>query len=452
MGNARPAGPDPDPVRDRGPSDPATPADRPLTPSDFGWHGTEHYPDFWDLLRDRRSIVPFGKVVSARRMTLQQKGDRRDEALAAERGLRRKFEEQQGPIQNSFYCSRIAAGAALTVRPESADGAPAGTPRLHTVLSTPVLELVQLDSDCALLAEQAGSAFSAAPQAGQLRVAMETVYSVMTRVLAAADVCAQVDGRPSDQHASIAAALAEYESARVRVSAVIQRQARFTYFQGVLLGSAVTLLLCALIGLVAAHNWTTVISTPALLAAGLFGTLGAVTSVFQRMSSGALLLDFNASRGQLILLGAARPFVGAMLGVVVQFALIGGFFAAAPRADSPAASFSFFALAGFAAGFSERFATDMLERAGQVIGAAAPTTSTATATGTTTRIVVTPTPPPPPPPPPPSPAPPPSPPSGSSATGSPPTQPEPVPNRPAMPVPAGAADPAAVTSTSGETE
>jgi hypothetical protein len=366
----------------------------PLTAADFGWHGGEHYPDFWDLLRDRRSIVPFGKVVSAHRETLRQEGALREEALAAERALRRKFEQQQGPIQNSFYCSMITGGAALTEQPAPGGPGQPGRPRLHTVLSSPVVELVQLDSDCGVLAEQAGSAFSEPRQLGQLRLAMEIVYSVMTRVLAAADSCGRPGSRPADQHASIAAAVAEYDSARRRIGAVIQRQARFTYFQGVLLGSSVALAICALAGLVGAHNWPSVVNTPAMLGAGVFGVLGAVTSVFQRMSSGQLLLDFNASRGQLILLGSARPFVGAVLGLVVQFALVGGFFAAAPRADSPTSSFGFFALAGFAAGFSERFATDMLERAGQIVGGATPGLPAA-APGT--RIIAGPTPEPPPP-------------------------------------------------------
>jgi hypothetical protein len=343
------------------------------TPADFGWAGQPRYFDYWDLLCDPDALVPFGKVVSAHFETIRQNGDLRQEALVAERALRRRFEQQQGRIQNSFYCSMIRAGAALTEREVGAGSDATATRRLHTVLNSPVATLVRLESDCSILADQALAAFGDRPkQLPQMRVTTDAVYSVMTRVLSAADVCATAQALPADKQAALEAARDEYEAVRLRVWAVIQRQCRFTYFLGVLIGSAVALVLAACLGLVVAHNWSTVVSTPAVVSATVFGVLGAVTSVFQRMSTGRLLLDFNASRTQMILLGALRPFVGAVLGLVVQFALIGGLFVSAPRTETPAASFGFFALIGFIAGFSERFATDMIERAGQVIGGATP--------------------------------------------------------------------------------
>lgn len=338
----------------------------PRTAADFGWSGTEHYPDFWALLRDPETPVPFGKVVAARRQSVVHPlPERRAEALLLEGALRDQFVRHHGQIQSAYFCSEITGGAALTeLRPPGRAGA---TRTLHTVLNSPVAALVQLEADCGGLAEQAGAAFTAPAEVTQLRACTDLAYAAVSRVMFTADLWARATSTESERIAAAAGAVTEYEAARRRIGAVIQRQARFVYFEGALLGAAATLLACALLGLVAAHNWTAVLNTPALVAAGVFGVLGAVTSVVQRMSNGSLLLDFSARRGQLLQLGALRPVIGAVLGIVVQFALVSGFVAAGPRDGAGTAAFAFFALVGFTAGFSERFATDMLERAGKIV-------------------------------------------------------------------------------------
>jgi hypothetical protein len=77
-----------------------------------------------------------------------------------------------------------------------------------------------------------------------------------------------------------------------------------------------------------------------------------------------LLIDFTAPKQQKIALGALRSIVGAVFGAVVYFAVIGGLLAVEARTGKDASiTVAFFAVAGFAAGFSERFATDVLQRA-----------------------------------------------------------------------------------------
>jgi hypothetical protein len=151
---------------------------------------------------------------------------------------------------------------------------------------------------------------------------------------------------------------------RKRVEVAIQRQARFVYFQGTLLGTAAVVVLCVVLGLVSARFWTSHIDTGALVASALFGALGAVVSVFQRISTGTLALDFNASRWQLLSLGGLRPLVGAILGTVAQFA---------PRRQpvrhqGPAHHSPRRVRSDRLRGrVSERFATDMVVRAGRVL-------------------------------------------------------------------------------------
>jgi hypothetical protein len=337
-----------------------------LTPADFGWTGDTGWSGYWAVLADPTGIVPFGAVVSAHFQTVRD--DRsipepaRQEAAVAEQALRGRFAGFQGTIQNSFYCSRVLGGAAVTERPDN------GSRRLHTVLNSTQVELVQRESDCHLLAQQAASAFSGSGR-GQLEIAVDAVYSVMTRVLGAADICAGPAATSAEKAAAIATAQAEYRLAAVQVTAMIQRQARFIYFLGVLAGAVLTLLVGAGLGLLTAREWPELISTPALVAATVFGALGATASVFQRMSSDKLVLDFNAGRVQLLVLGALRPLVGAVLAAVIDLAVVGGVLGGASAGAAPSAAFGLYALAGFTAGFSERWATDMIETAGKAIAA-----------------------------------------------------------------------------------
>ena len=128
-----------------------------------------------------------------------------------------------------------------------------------------------------------------------------------------------------------------------------------------------TVAACAALGVAGDRWWGSIVSPPAFVASLVFGVLGAVTSVFQRMSTGALVLDFTTSRRQMRTLGGFRPFVGAVFGAIVYFGLIGGMLGPGVTSASPGAVVGFSAITGFAAGFSERLATDMIERAGKVL-------------------------------------------------------------------------------------
>jgi hypothetical protein len=362
------------------------------THDDFGWTERPRLPALWEPLLDDSARVSLGMVASAHHLAVSHdRPEVREEARLLKRHLRAKFERQQGPIRNSYFCQRLPGGIAVIEEPVA----------LHTVLNSDNDRLVALEADCHALAHQVHTAFAGSRSQQPLT---DGIYSAMTRVLAAADT-AQKNAPPTalgaaaqggatsapaadtaqgnvppalavaaqegatsapaeDIAPALAAAEAEVEHVRKRVEIAIQRQARFVYFQGALYGTVVAAVICVLLGLVSARFWADHIDTGALVASALFGALGAVVSVFQRISTGQLTLDFNASRGQLLSLGGLRPLVGAVFGTVAQFALGAGLFGVA---DRPATALGVFALIGFAAGFSERFATDMVERAGQVL-------------------------------------------------------------------------------------
>lgn len=351
------------------------------TPADLGWTGKVLLPRLWEPLLDEDARVTLGRVASAHFFVMtDERSHVRAEARVLERCLREKFERQQGSLRNSYFCELLPGAIAMTEEPIA----------LHTVLNSDNDRLVALEADCNALAHQTSTAFGRSR--GQLPL-VDAIYSAMTRVLAAADVAARAAGsatntvdsatEPVDTDADTAADDAAREGARAelaaavatagtevdhvsrRVRVAVQRQARFVYFQGALGGTVVAVGVCVLLGLVGSRYWANHIDTSALVASALFGALGAVVSVFQRISAGRLTLDYNASPWQLLSLGGLRPLVGSVFGTVAQFALGAGLFGVGGA--RPVSVTGVFALIGFAAGFSERFATDMVERAGRVL-------------------------------------------------------------------------------------
>jgi hypothetical protein len=88
------------------------------------------------------------------------------------------------------------------------------------------------------------------------------------------------------------------------------------------------------------------------------GGVGALVSVMSRMNSGRVRVDWEFGKDTLRTLGALRPFVGGIFGLITFFALKSGV-VALDIADAKRSTY-FYVLFAFAAGFSERFAQDML--------------------------------------------------------------------------------------------
>ena len=91
----------------------------------------------------------------------------------------------------------------------------------------------------------------------------------------------------------------------------------------------------------------------------LAGAAGASVSVLSRMTTGKLMLAFDSGASMLRLLGAVRPFVGAAFACALFAVIASGLLPVTLPAESPARDY-FFAAVAFLAGFSERWAQDML--------------------------------------------------------------------------------------------
>lgn len=282
---------------------------------------------------------------------------------------RKTFRKKYGDIEREYWNQKPFAGCALT-----SDG------RVHSVMNVTEPKLVlyedlvhQLGRDAYRTFEQAAHwNKKAANKARQnLNEIGEMLYVVLARLILAASVLDDEDEDEDVQDKAVKALRIEWESAQASVNEMIQRQARFEYFTGVGLGALITIPAMAAVGWASMRYATNVLNEPgepaSLTAAIIGGAAGAVISVTQRMTTRArnpLVIDFTAPKLQKIVLGALRPIVGAVFGAVVYFAIIGGLLALQANTSKDASIASaFFAVAGFAAGFSERFATDVLQRA-----------------------------------------------------------------------------------------
>lgn len=302
---------------------------------------------------------------------------------------RKEFSQRHGGIEKDFWSRRPWAACALT-----------GDGWVHSVLNAEDSELILIDSGVHQLCRDAHRIFGPVarrrrppgrnPDAGpeergpavgrrpdrpwrdgaakawqDLTEIGEMLYSVLTRVNRAAQALESEEASSQEQEDARKAVRAEWASVRATVEGMIQRQARFEYFIGVGLGALAIIPLLVGGGWLAATFGGRHFSDPvAFTAALLGGAAGAVISVTQRMTAGTLMIDFAAPKRQKILLGTLRPLVGAVLAGVVCFAIMGGLLAVEAKSGTqPSIALAFYTVAGFAAGFSERLATDVLEGA-----------------------------------------------------------------------------------------
>lgn len=305
--------------------------------------------------------VSFLHIAMARRMRTNPAKPPSEERKRASRVLeylaKRRFSQMHDDIHEEYWCKQAYAGCALT-----------GDGELHSAIYTNDAELVLYEDGIHQLCRDTRRAFQGSRRAGELAQEVdevgETLFAVLSRVACTAEVLQDEDASALQKDEALATVRLEWQAARNRVEALIQRQARFEYFVGVAGGGVAVALLLVVSGLLLGGLSTDLVDLTALTAAMVAGALGAVVSVAQRMTSNSLVLDFTAPKRQKVLLGAVRPLVGAVFAAVVYFAFYGGLLAVGVAQDETAKAFAFYVVAGFAAGFSERFATDVLERAG----------------------------------------------------------------------------------------
>jgi hypothetical protein len=189
------------------------------------------------------------------------------------------------------------------------------------------------------------------------KVCMRMLMGVITSLLGSLDE-REVHGRPAvgADPEEIECLNGMLDQARRYYERSAHRQAQIEYFLGMGLG---TLLLSAFF-VVMALIGDARLDTEPLLYTSLAAGLGAFVSVLARMTRGQLVLSYESGRTIMRLLGGIRPMLGALCGTAVYVLLASGMLTIAPPSNGKEAYY-FLGIA-FLAGFSERFAQDMIAK------------------------------------------------------------------------------------------
>jgi hypothetical protein len=217
------------------------------------------------------------------------------------------------------------------------------------------------------------------------RTIMETVFVVISYCMSSLDHARSDDprlqghSRTEPQRTQVLRFL-QSECARVEqdLDNIIHRRAERTYFNGML----AAVLGLGLAGVVLANlldrsgNFD---NYQYLLVAGLAGSIGATISVmwritFGRFSPSNAIIAFQQGKKASVtvaILGAVRPFIGAVFGIIVYALARAGLLPLNPP-DPGADILYFYAAIAFFAGFSERWAQSTLKNAIPLSGRTTP--------------------------------------------------------------------------------
>src|SRR5919201_528238 len=263
-----------------------------------------------------------------------------------------RFEAEHGKIVDAYWCNGEASGVALTVKRR-----PLMLPdvvRLHWATNWSTREkpkLMALLYRCESLAVRVHEVLRDTSQ----RLAAQSLFTVVSFLLGFAESERSHNDR----------ALAEIDRTTRRELKQIDeyyhkaaaRSGQIVYVAGMLLGMlpvALLIVLALVLRLADSHN----LAARQGLLCFAAGAIGALMSVMARLNSGRVKVDWEFGKDTLRTLGALRPFVGGIFGLLTFFALKSGV-VALDIADAKRSTY-FYVLFAFAAGFSERLAQDML--------------------------------------------------------------------------------------------
>jgi hypothetical protein len=274
------------------------------------------------------------------------------EAEERYREFERVFEAQHGQIANAYWCSKEASGVALTIRPRP--GILPDVVRLHWATDWTTKDVPRLTNvlyRCETLSVQVGEILRDTSK----RVAMQRLFNTVAYVLAFAESTGTTDAAAVQEVVDTQSA--ELDDVRKYYRGAAGRSGQIVYLTGALLGVlpfVALALVAAIFGVFDAGQ--DAVRTGAVCFAA--GAVGALVSVMSRMNANRFSLDWEFGKDTLRTLGSLRPFVGGIFGLMVYFGLKSGLIAL--DLGDGEKNFYFYVLFSFVAGFSERFAPDML--------------------------------------------------------------------------------------------
>jgi hypothetical protein len=191
------------------------------------------------------------------------------------------------------------------------------------------------------------------------KVSMRMIFGVVTALLGMLDARKDGELKPDE----VGCLQNELDRAERYIATSMQRRAQLHYFVGMVWSWVALLLVFAAVAGVAALARDLPLIKELIVLTPLAGGLGAVVSVLQRMTSGRIRLVAEDGRRTIRILGAIRPVLGAILGLVLFVFLTGRLIPFDGKNLSAVAAPYYVLGLAFIAGFSERFAQDMLSGA-----------------------------------------------------------------------------------------
>ena len=270
------------------------------------------------------------------------------------------YRKSHGAIEESFVAQNIDAGAFL-LRTKT----PAGDVlTVHVRYPPESVALVAPEFEetlwrCSALARKSTQLL----RSTNARMVLRLMYSLIVYLLSVLD--SQQGAPEADRTQRIEKALATAQEQLDVAQAQYIRSAiwgaQLAYCQGMIYGLLTILAVLAGIGFLGTSIDETEFSR-ILMTLGA-GGVGALVSVMHRLTTDRLRLNPTAEHNSLRLLGAFRPVLGGILGVVVYVLISGDLLNISVPTGSPIKTLYFLAGIAFLAGFSERLAQDTLTRA-----------------------------------------------------------------------------------------
>jgi len=190
------------------------------------------------------------------------------------------------------------------------------------------------------------------------KICMRMIFGIVVALLGVLDVPqSERRQRPFSSNLTAVESLeAELEQARRYYDRSAQRQAQFEYFVGMVAGLILLVVGLIVIGLIARAP---LLNEP-LLATPLAGGAGAVVSVMMRMTRDQLTLNYESGLPTIRLLGVIRPLLGALFGGAIYLLLAGELISITGAPKDATKLLYFYTGIAFLAGFSERWAQDVV--------------------------------------------------------------------------------------------
>ena len=275
-------------------------------------------------------------------------------------GALARFEHEHGELVTAYWCADVESAVALTAgKPRSGwlRRLLSVSPRFHRVSDWATKDepdIARALHQCDELAIRAGEVLRGRSR----RITIQLVMTSACHLLSLVD--ARGENAPQAHRAAVATEVRQLATLRRDYRDAANGDAQLVYFGGMAIGIALL-------------AWLYIIANSVLRGEGVeertiigclvAGALGAVVSVIARINSGTFALDFDVARGYTLFLGALRPVIGSIFGLLAYFMLTSGFVEVFklpdPKTDS-LERFYFLCVIAFAAGFSERWAQDTL--------------------------------------------------------------------------------------------